>query len=83
MPALTRVLQDAASGRVRTEIAESVGAAGAARAIASRAGETVFTVYFTADVKSFDAAFRAFATRAVQPGGRERITAGKSPVGSE
>ena len=83
MPALTRLLADAARGELRTELARVAGATEAARAMASRTGTTVFTTYFGADLAAADAAFRAFATAAVRPGGRELITAGKSPVASE
>ena len=80
--ALTRLLGEAARGVVRERLAEELGASEAMRALGSRKGEAVFRVYFGKPAE-LEAKFQAFAREAVRPGGRERIVAGRSPVGSE
>lgn len=79
--ALSRLLADAADGRLRTVLTIRLGERGALAVLQRRTGTAVFEAYFGEDLSRHEAAYRAFVERIVRPGARDRIVAGLSPAG--
>ena len=77
---LERLLNDAASGRIRSTLETHLGGAEATRAMARRGGGSVFETYFGESVDEADAAFEAFCLEIVRTGAREDIVRGVSPL---
>jgi len=80
---LAQLLNDAVAGDVRAHLAEFLGPGGLKAQGQTSYGTVVFRAYFDPDLAGANRAYKAFVEAIVQTGGRERVTAGKSPVGSE
>ncbi len=86
-PALSRLLRDAASGRVENVLISSLGRDRAANAMKGRTGADVLLVYFAAPgepgaIERLDLEYRRFVRDITRPGARNDVIAGRSPVSS-
>lgn len=80
---LARLLLDAAEGRLLGVLEAGLGAREARRTLTSRIGDGVFRVYFNDDLSQARAEYERFIQAATLPGGRQNMTAGRSPLSSE
>ncbi len=74
------MLGDAAHGRARFALAKEHGRGEAARMLASRRGAELISIYCGGDLVSIGVGYDRFVDSIVQPGARNRITAGRSPL---
>lgn len=77
---LKSVLQDAAAGRLTERLTAAAGERGARAAMATRGGPVIFTALFDDDLERADREYQAFIARIVRTGGRDAISAGRSPI---
>jgi hypothetical protein len=79
-PALERLLQDAAAGRIPDRLVEAFGTRAAVLATRKDRDSAIFRAYFGTDLDALDDAYRAFVRRVVAPGARNHIVQGRSPL---
>lgn len=79
--ALSELVQDAAGGRLYRRVAARFGREHAVTAARSLTGPLVFRAYFGDDVEAAGERYAAFVREVVRPGSRDRIVAGRSPLG--
>lgn len=80
-PSLRRLIADAASGNLYREITEKSGRRAAQIYASRRTGSTVFELYFDSDLEGASRLYEAFVAEIISTGGRDRIVAGRSPIG--
>lgn len=79
-PALTRLLRDAAEGRLGAALRAGMGERAGASALARRLGPEVLHVYFNPDLEALEAEYRDFLARITAVGAREHVAQGRSPL---
>jgi hypothetical protein len=80
--ALSRLLTDAAEGRISRRLGETLGDRAARSSLASRTGPAVFMAYFNEDIDEAAAAYGRFVQALTQTGARGPIVEGRSPIAS-
>ena len=78
--ALQAMLLDARYGRLRDRLVEAYGPARANAALASRTGPDVFAAYLGKTPEALEDEYRAFLRGITQPGVREFVVRGESPI---
>jgi len=77
---LRALLIDVADGRLARALAVRLGREEARRAMRARAGPEVFQAYFDEDLDSAETRYERFIERLVEPGSRDAVVAGRSPI---
>lgn len=77
---LSRVLTDAAIGRMHATTSAAVGPAEARNARLRRTGPAVFQTYFSADLREAQEQYSAFIAMIVRTGSKDHIVRGDSPI---
>ncbi len=75
-PGLSRVLQDAASGKLRLNAPTPSGFLNTS----TTRGQRLFIAYISPDLDRVSTEYAAFVERVVAPGSKQAIVAGKSPI---
>ena len=78
--ALDRLLEDAAAGRVGDRVRARLGDRAARSASQRRTGTEVWRVYFGDDLEAEGVRYAAYLARVVEPGAKNQIVRGESPV---
>ncbi len=79
-PGLSRVLADAAAGRLHSTIDKQLGQKASSLLAAERRGPQLFQAYFNADMTAAAREYDAFVTAIVRHGSKDRMMSGQSPV---
>ncbi len=79
-PALEKIIQDGAAGRILSHVEEKLGPRAAVYVRQKRPGPEIFLSYFGNSIDEADRSYQDFISRVVSTGSRDKIIAGHSPV---
>jgi hypothetical protein len=79
-PALNRMIDDAAAGRLTERVRDALGSRAAATLRMRRRGVDLLQVYTGKSAEELDAPYRAFIDSATQVGSMQKVSQGLSPV---
>jgi hypothetical protein len=79
-PALQQMLREHASGRALDTYLTRLGPTEARRTVTLRIGNGALRTWFTTDLEAAASEYREFVQRITEPGARQRIVAGESPL---
>ncbi|MEM9559185.1 MAG: hypothetical protein AAF995_02675 [Planctomycetota bacterium] len=77
---LHTMLQDAAAGRLRAKLEQTVGRREASIAMRFRVGPGAALAYLSRDLDAMETEYKRFLARAIRPGSRDKVRRGQSPV---